>query len=137
MSHIKARSIRLNVWTFIKLIIHIKEMVCCFVLDGLPHALRKKRPDFVAHIENVVLHQDNAPCHTTRNTLLVIDVSGFQRAIQQPYSKNLAPLVFIYFSNMKSYLRGTRFNHRTKISHAIQTCNRSLNRAWFMKVYQK
>ena len=112
-------------------------MVCCFVLDGLPHALRKKRPDFVAHIENVVLHQDNAPCHTTRNTLLVIDESGFKRAIHQPYSTDLAPLDFVYFPYMKLYLRGTRFNHRTKNSHIIQKFNRSVDRAWFMNVYLK
>ena len=42
----------------------------------------------------------------------------------------------LYFPNFK-YLRGTRFNHRTKISHAIQKCNRSLNCAWSMNVYQK
>ena len=38
-----------------------------------------------AHIENVELYQDNAPWHTTRSTLLEIDVLGFQRAIHQPY----------------------------------------------------
>ena len=36
-------------------------------------------------IENVVLYQDNATSQTTRNTLLEIDVSGFQQAIHPPY----------------------------------------------------
>ena len=44
-----------------------------------------------AHIENVELYQYNAPCYTTRNTLLEIDVLGIQRAIHQPYSTDLAP----------------------------------------------
>ena len=35
-----------------------------------------------------------APGHTTRNTLLEIDVLGFQRAIHQPYSTDLATLDF-------------------------------------------
>ena len=101
------------------------------------HSLWKKRPDMAAHIENVILHQDIAPCHTTRNTLLKIDVLGFQRDIRQPYSTDLAPLDFVYVPNMKSYLRGTQLYHRTKISHAIQKVNRSLDRSWFMNVYQK
>jgi len=61
----------------------------------------------------------------TRNTILEIDVLGFQGAIHQPYSTDLALLDFIYFPNLKSYLRGTRFKRRTKIRHAIQKCNQS------------
>ena len=56
----------------IKYFLHIQQRVC-FILD-LMQALWKKRPDLAAHIENVVLHQDNAPCHTSMNTLLEIDV---------------------------------------------------------------
>ena len=124
--------------TCIKLVLHIQELVC-FVLDGSPrlvHVLWKKHPDLAAHIENVILHLDTAPCHTTRDTLLEI-VLGFKRAIHQPYSTDLAPLDFVYFPNLKLYLRGTRFNPSTNICHVIQQCNRSLYCAWFMKVYQK
>ena len=46
-------------------ILHIREIVCCFDLDA---CVVEKRPYFVAHNENVVLPQDNAPCHDTRNT---------------------------------------------------------------------
>ena len=98
------------------------------------HALWEKRPDKADHIINVILHQDNAPNHTIRNTLLKLDVVGFQQAIHQPYSTDLAPLDFVYVPNLKSYLRGTRFIHRTKISHAIQKVNISLDRAWFKNV---
>ena len=68
------------------------------------HALWKKRPELAAHIENGVLHQDNTPCHTTRNTTLESDVLGFQRAINQPSSTDLTPLDFVYFCSLKSYL---------------------------------
>ena len=44
------------------------------------------------------------------------DVLGFQRAIHQPYSTDLAPLDVVYVPNLKSYLGGTRFNHETKTS---------------------
>ena len=62
------------------------------VRRDLTHAFWKKRPDFVASNENLILHQDTAQCHTIRNTLLEIDVLGFQQAIRQPYSMDLAPL---------------------------------------------
>ena len=62
-------------------------------------------PDLAVHIENVVLHQDNAACHITRSTLLEIDVLGFKRGIHEPYSTDLAPLDCVYFHNLKSYLR--------------------------------
>ncbi|XP_052820122.1 histone-lysine N-methyltransferase SETMAR-like [Mya arenaria] len=97
------------------------------------HALRKKRPDMAAQIENVVLHQDNAPSHTATNTQLDIEVLGLQQAILPPYSPDLAPLDF---PQLKTFLRGTRFNDRTEISHAIQTFNRTLDRDWFMNVYE-
>ena len=61
------------------------------------HALWKKRLNVAADTENVVLYQDNAPYHTTRNTLLESDVLGFQRAIHQPYKTDLTPLDFIFF----------------------------------------
>ena len=66
-------------------------------------ALWKKRPDLIAHNENVVLHQDNAPCHTTRNTLLEINILVFQRAIHQPYSTDLPPwtsYIFLIWSRI-------------------------------------
>ena len=94
-----------------------------YSIDGSPrlmHAMWEKRLDWAAHIANVELHQGNAPCHTTRNTLLEIDVLRFKRAIHQPYSTDLAPLDFVYFPNLKSYLRGTEFNPSTNICHVIQ-----------------
>ena len=36
-------------------------------------------------IENVILHQDNAPPHTANTTQLEIDVLGFQRVDHSPY----------------------------------------------------
>jgi len=77
--------------------LHSKEMVFCSRRFAAILCMRCGRSFRLAHIENVILHQDNAPCHTTRNTLLEIDVLGFQQAIHQPYSMDLAPLDFLYF----------------------------------------
>ncbi|WAR13643.1 LOW QUALITY PROTEIN: hypothetical protein MAR_027823 [Mya arenaria] len=40
-------------------------------------------------------------------------------SIKPPYSPDFEPFDFAYFAKLKTYLRGTRFNDITKISHAI------------------
>jgi hypothetical protein len=39
----------------------------------------------------VVLHQDNAPAHTSRTTQLELDLLGFECLKHPPYSPDLAP----------------------------------------------
>ena len=56
-------------------------------------------------------------------------------SINQPYQPDLALLDIVYFQKLKTYLRRSRFNYRTEISHAIQKYNRPLNNAWFIHVY--
>ena len=101
------------------------------------HALRKKRPALYNNIENVILHQDNAPSHTAARTQLEIDVLGLQRAAHPPYSPDLAPLDFAYFSQLKSHLRGKRFQDREELMYVIQQFNRSLDSGWFGDMFQK
>ena len=103
----------------------------------LMNALRKKRPALYNNIENVMLHQDNAPSHTAASTQLEIDVMGLQRAVHPPYSPDLAPLDFSYFPQLKSHLRGKRFQDRHELLCAIQEFNRSLDSAWFSDMFQK
>ena len=71
----------------------------------LVKSLRKKRPDMADNLENVVLHQDNAPSHTAKSTQLEIDLLDFQ-CVDPPYSQDLAPLDFAYFPKLKKHLRG-------------------------------
>lgn len=103
----------------------------------LMNALRKKRPALYNNIENVILHQDNAPSHTAARTQLEIDVLGLQRAAHPPYSPDLAPLDFSYFPQLKSHLRGNRFQDREELMYAIQEFNRSLDSGWFSDMFQK
>ena len=72
---------------------------------NLVKSLRKKRPDMADDLENVVLHQDNAPSHTANRTQLEIDLLDFQRVDHPPYSPDLAPLDFAYFPKLKKRLR--------------------------------
>ncbi len=101
------------------------------------HALRKKRRHLADNLENVVLHQDNAPSHTAVHTQLEIDVLGFQRVEHPPYSPDLAPLDFAYFPKLKSHLRGNHFQDRDETRYAIRNCNRCLDAEWYRGVYDK
>ena len=99
----------------------------------LVKSLRKKRPDMADNLENVVLHQDNAPSHTANRTQLEIDLLDFQRVDHPPYSPDLAPLDFAYFPKLKKHLRGTRFQDREEIRYAIRSFNKTLNIVWLRK----
>jgi hypothetical protein len=39
----------------------------------------KQRPALIDNMENIIFHQDNAPCHRSQETQLELDVIGFQR----------------------------------------------------------
>jgi hypothetical protein len=50
----------------------------------LVQALRKKRPYLAANLDQVILHQDNAPAHTSQRTQLELDLLGFE-CLKHPY----------------------------------------------------
>jgi histone-lysine N-methyltransferase SETMAR len=58
----------------------------------------------------VILHQDNAPAHTSQTIQLELDLLGFKCLKHPPYSPDLAPMDFAVFPYIKSFLRGQRFN---------------------------
>ena len=70
----------------------------------LMHAIRKKRPAMAEDTENIIYHHDNAPAHSASQTNLALSLLGFQRLPHSPYSPDLAPLDFTYFSALKSNL---------------------------------
>ena len=69
-------------------------------------ALRKKRTYLAANLDQVILHQDNAPAHTPQTTQLELDLLGFECLKNPPYS----PMDFVVFPYIKSFLCGQRFN---------------------------
>jgi histone-lysine N-methyltransferase SETMAR len=54
----------------------------------------------------VILHQDNAPAHTSQTIQLELDLLGFECLKHPPYSPDLAPMDFAVFPYIKSFLRG-------------------------------
>ena len=61
---------------------------------------------------------------------------GSTEAAHPPYSPDLPPLDFSYFPQLKSHLRGNRFQDREELMYAIQEFNRSLDSGWVSDMFQ-
>lgn len=99
------------------------------------HAIQKKRPD--VDLCDLILHQDNAPPHTAASTQLEIDVLGFQRLRHPPYSPDLAPMDFRVFSEVKSHLRGRRFENTQDLVTETLKIVSSFDKAFYIDTYNK
>jgi len=67
----------------------------------------------------VLLHQDNAPAHTSAMAMAVIRECGFELLSQPPYSPDLAPSDYHVFQSLKDSLRGQRFGCDEEVIHMI------------------
>jgi len=78
------------------------------VLKRLRESVRRERPGAWTN-KTWMLHHDNAPAHAS---LLIREFLAKQEMIvvpQPPYSPDLAPADFFLFPNLKSTLKGHRF----------------------------
>ena len=71
----------------------------------------------------VLLLHDNAPLHKSRVAQAAIRECKFEQLNHPPYSPELAPSDYYLFRNLKSHLRGTRFQDDDELKAATE--------AWF------
>ena len=57
----------------------------------------------------IILHHDNASCHTARQTLDFLSSKNVELMIHCPYSPDLSPNDFFLFPHIKKKMRGERF----------------------------
>ena len=67
--------------------------------------IRKKQPR-----QRIVLHQDNASSHTSRQTTAYLTGQNVELMGHPPYSPDLASNDFFLFPYVKNKLRGQRFS---------------------------
>ena len=79
--------------------------------------MRKKRPELVAN--GWLLHQDNAPAHTSRVCQDTIAEIGVELIAHPPYSPDLAPCDFFLFPELKNHIRGRRFESDDQLNAAV------------------
>jgi len=101
----------------------------------LVNAIRKKRP----HMDHdrIILHQDNAPAHRAESTQLEISLLGFEILEHPPYSPDLAPMDFRVFPELKSQLRGKRFDSADDLVQHTQAIVSSFTDSWYVETYNK
>ena len=96
------------------------------------NALRRKRPH---EVENVVLHQDNAPAHTSRIATSTLEFLNMETLKHPPYSPDLAPCNFFLFPSLKSELHGKRFDDEDELRMAVQSQLKQLAADGFQHVF--
>ncbi|KAK3092613.1 hypothetical protein FSP39_004972 [Pinctada imbricata] len=101
----------------------------------LVQAIRKKRPYLAANLDQVTLHQDNAPAHKSRTTQLEIDLLGFQCLQQPPYSPDLAPMDLVVFPYIKSFLRGQKFDNLHELRQEVLNITFRMKSEHFVHIF--
>ena len=102
----------------------------------LVNAIRKKLPKKAEQLENVILHQDNAPRHTAE-TQLEISWIEFNQIAHIQYSPDLAPMDFAVFPCIKSELKGLQFTNDAQLKRATMRAVRKLDSRWCNSVFEK
>ncbi|UYV78553.1 hypothetical protein LAZ67_16001984 [Cordylochernes scorpioides] len=105
------------------------------VMRNLREAIRQKRPNMWKN-KNWLLHNDNAPAHTS---LLVRDLLAKNNTLmmpQPPYSPDLAPCDFFLFPKLKRPMKGRRYATLDKIKTASKEELKKILKNDFLKCYE-
>lgn len=78
---------------------------------NLNHALIEKRPEWATRRGKVILQHDNAPSHTAKAVKDTISTLGWELLAHPPYSPDLAPSDYHWFSSMSHALSMKHFNN--------------------------
>lgn len=111
------------------------------VLKCLKESVRRKRPDLWKRqpgtdTRTMLLHHDNASCHTATRTLALIRESGIDMVSHPPYSPDLAPCDFWAFPFLKNHLRGHKFQSINDVQTAVRRVFRECDQKLFRESLQ-
>jgi len=87
------------------------------LIRKLRSAIKEIRRGKLSH--GVLLHQDNAPSHTSAVAMAAIRECGCELLSQPPYSPDLAPSDYHVFQSVKDSLRGQSFGRGEEVIHTI------------------
>ena len=82
--------------------------------------------------QGVLLHQYNAPAHTSAVAMVTIRQCGFELLNCPPYSPDLVPCDFHVFQSFKGSLRGQTFESDKDVIHAIDDWFEQLDEQFFI-----
>lgn len=81
----------------------------------------------------ILFLQDNAPVHTGRIAKAAVKAAGFDEVNQPPYSPDLAPSDYYLFRDLKSALRGKRYDSEEDMKAAVEEHFTGLDKTYFLK----
>jgi histone-lysine N-methyltransferase SETMAR len=87
------------------------------------------------YLDQVILHQDNAPAHTSHTTQLKLDLLGFECLKHPPYRPDLAPMDFAVFPYIKSFFRGQRFDDLPELRQEVMNIILNMKMVQFEKIF--
>ena len=88
------------------------------LLKQVRQSIKEKRRGKIRR--GVLLHQDNAPVHTSRIAMEAVRECGYELLPHPPYSPDLAPSDFHLFPKLKKYLRGRRFDDDNELTATVE-----------------
>lgn len=90
----------------------------CNLLNKLKESVKQKRRGMLT--KGVRLLVDNAPAHSSQASVVEAMTCGFQLLDHPPYSPDLAPSDFFLFPEMKTPLRGRRFENTDDVIQEVE-----------------
>nr|XP_033783950.1 histone-lysine N-methyltransferase SETMAR-like [Geotrypetes seraphini] len=99
------------------------------LLQRLRAEIKMKRPHLSK--KTVLLHQDNAPAHTSTIVMVKLHELRFKLIPHPPYSPDLAPCDFFLFPNLKKWLSRKKFSSDSAVIDAINRYFSSLDVSYF------
>jgi histone-lysine N-methyltransferase SETMAR len=90
----------------------------CTLLNKLRDALKKKRRGMLT--KGIRLLADNAPAHSSQASVMEARQCGYEILPHPPYSPDLAPSDFFLFPQMKTPLRGRRFDDTDEVIQEVE-----------------
>jgi len=87
--------------------------------------------------KTITLHFDNARAHTSRKVQEYMNSHNMKRAVQPPYSPDIAPSDFYLFGYLKDCLKGSKFDTPEELKFAIDHLLLSISHEELFKVFLK
>jgi len=104
------------------------------VLKRLRVAVRRKRPEVWTN-NTWMLHHDNAPAHASLLIREFLTKHEMTVVPQPPYTPDLAPADFLLFPQLKSSLKGRRFQTIEEIEENLKRHLRAIPQNKFQDVF--
>jgi [histone H3]-lysine36 N-dimethyltransferase SETMAR len=106
-------------------------------LTDLNRAIRQKRPEYQLRHDKIILLDDNAPPHRTRDNKNLVESFSWEQLTHPPYSPDLAPSDYHLFSSMGHALAEQHFNSYEEVKKWLDDWFASKDEQFFWRGIHK